>query len=63
MGFFTALQKVAKATVDVVVTPVEVVKDIATMGGLLTDENEPYTVQRLKKAKENLEDSYDELDR
>lgn len=57
MGF---LGKILGAAVDVVITPVEVVKDIATMGGVLTDEKTPYTLKRLDKAMDKLSDSADD---
>lgn len=58
MGFFG---KIAKAAVDVAMTPVEVVKDAVTMGNAINDD-EPYTVKRLKRACRNLEEAYEELD-
>ena len=59
MGFF---KKLTKAAVDTVLLPVEVVKDVTTLGGALTDEEEPYTVKRGKKIKDAIEDAYDNLD-
>ena len=39
-----------KAVIGVVVeTPVAIVKDVATLGGALTDEDQPYTAQALEK--------------
>lgn len=54
MGF---LGKLVKATLDVALVPVEVVKDAATLGGTLTDEKEPYTISRAKKVVEDLEEA------
>ncbi len=54
MGFFGKLTKLA---LDVIETPVAVVKDVATLGGSLTDQDKPYTQQKL----EDLQDDYDEL--
>lgn len=48
-----------KAVANVALTPVEVVKDIVTVGGLSTDEKEPYTIQRLKKAGKCLDKALD----
>jgi len=45
MGFFGNLAKLA---MDVVETPVSVVKDVVTMGGALTDQKKPYTAQSLE---------------
>jgi hypothetical protein len=61
MGFLNALGKITKSAIDVAVTPVEVAKDVVTLAGALTDEDESYTVRRLRKAKENAEGAYDEL--
>jgi len=59
MSFIGSL---TKSLIDIAVTPIEVVKDVATLGGTITGENEPYTVQRLKKAAKNAEKAYDDID-
>lgn len=62
MGMFT---KLLKAGVKTVVAPVAVVADIATLGGLNTDQDEPYTAQTLKSALKDLKgakDDFDDLD-
>jgi len=46
MGLFGS---VLGTVFDVVTSPIAVVKDVVTLGGSLTDENEPYTIQQLKK--------------
>jgi hypothetical protein len=49
-----------KAVVGVVIeTPIAIVSDIATMGGVLTDKREPYTSSALKKVVRNVQDSTD----
>lgn len=53
MGLFGALVRTA---VNVVSLPVAVVKDVATLGGVCTGEDEPYTVQKLKQIKDEAED-------
>ena len=40
---------------DLATLPVEVVKDVFTLGGSITDEDECYTKQRMKKLDEDLE--------
>jgi len=60
MGFLKTLQKVAKATVDVAVTPVEVVKDMAT--AQWAEPEGSYTGNRLERAGKNLRDAYDAID-
>ena len=49
-----------KAVVGVVIeTPLAVATDFVTMGGALTDKDEPYTVTALKKVVKNVESSTD----
>ena len=55
------LGKLLKTTIDVVTLPVDVVKDIATLGGVLTDEK-PYTAQKFERLGDDLEEVQDEVD-
>jgi len=59
MGFF---KKLTKGVIDTALLPVEVVKDVATLGGVSVDEDEPFTKKRLKKVLDDLEAAYDSLD-
>lgn len=59
MGLFGAL---ARTVIHVASLPVEIVKDVATMGGNSTGEDEPYTVSKLKKIGRDVEDIGDEID-
>jgi len=59
MGLFG---KLLKTGLDVVTSPIEVVKDVATLGGLCTDQDEPYTVKRLKRLADDAEEVRDEVD-
>ena len=54
---FKSLLKVA---LNVVVVPIEIAKDVVTLGGTLTDKKELYTYSRLKKAQEKLDDALEE---
>lgn len=54
--------KLLKTGFDVATSPVEVVKDIATLGGVLTDQKEPYTVKRLKRLSDDAEEVRDAVD-
>jgi hypothetical protein len=55
---FGMLTSLAKATVGVVVsTPLAVVADIVTVGGLVTEEKKPYTAQALGDVAKNLKDA------
>ena len=62
MGFLGSLASLTKAVVDTALTPIEVVKDVVTLGGLTSDKGRSYTIDRLGKLKENLENSYERLD-
>lgn len=56
------LGKLLKTTLDVVTSPVAVVKDIATLGGVTTDQRKPYTAQKLDQLGDDLEEIREELD-
>ena len=59
MGF---LGKLAQITIDVILLPVDVVKDIATLGGVITDNDETYTGGKVRKIAKKGEEIYDALD-
>lgn len=55
---FGMLGDLAKATVGLVIeTPIAVVADVVTMGGVLTDKDQPYTATALEKVMENVENA------
>lgn len=54
MSLFSALVKVA---VDVATLPVAVVKDVFTLGGVATEQDKPYTAQKLQQIKDDAEDA------
>lgn len=58
MGFFG---KLIKAGIDTVSIPVAIVKDVATMGGVLTDQRRPYTIKKLKDIGDDIQEAKDEL--
>lgn len=52
---FGMIGSLTKAVVGVAVeTPLSIAADIVTMGGALTDEDEPYTATAVKKVMENV---------
>jgi hypothetical protein len=59
MGLFG---KLLKTGLDVVTAPIEVVKDVVTLGGLNTDQDESYTSKRLKRLADDAEEVRDEVD-
>jgi len=54
MGLFSALVKI---TIDTVILPIEIVKDVVTLGGVATEQDKPYTVQRLEQIKKDAEEA------
>ena len=55
---FGMLSDLAKAAVGVVIeTPIAVVADVVTMGGALTDKDQPYTATALEKVVKNVENA------
>lgn len=55
---FRMLVDLTKAAVGVAVkTPVAIVTDVVTMGGAMTDKDEPYTVSALKEVMHNIENA------
>ena len=53
-GLFESL---AKAALGVVTVPVAVVADVVTLGGALTDKEEPYTATAVSDVVENLKNA------
>ena len=51
---FGLLESLAKAAVGVVTLPVTVVADVITLGGSLTDKDEPYTASAASDIVKNL---------
>lgn len=43
------------AVVVVIETPIAIAADVVTMGGVMTDKDEPYTATALKRVVENVE--------
>ena len=59
MGFFSSLTKLA---LDVLVTPIAMVKDVVTLGGELTDEKGTYTGRKIDDIENNFDKLKDSLD-
>lgn len=54
---FGMLESLAKAAVSVVTVPVALAADVVTLGGSLTDKEEPYTAKAVSDLVQNLEDA------
>ena len=58
MNMFGILGDMTKAVVGVVIeTPVAIVADALTLGGSITDKDEPYTATALKGVMKNIENA------
>lgn len=53
---FDLLTKTVKLAVNVATLPVSVAADVVTMGGAMTDRDEPYTAAHAKRVMTNVED-------
>jgi|APLak6261683265_1056151.scaffolds.fasta_scaffold00028_44 hypothetical protein len=54
---FGMLESLAKAAAAVVTVPVAVVADVVTLGGSLTDKEQPYTADAVGDLVDNLKDA------
>ncbi|WP_156356022.1 hypothetical protein [Sphingomonas sp. Leaf22] len=46
-----------RAAVGIVTMPVDVVADVITLGGALTDKREPYTASKARSVMRNIEEA------
>jgi hypothetical protein len=56
------LETLLRTTIHVATLPVDMAKDVMTMGGALTDECEPATIKKMKKLNHDLADIEDDVD-
>ncbi len=55
--FSSILGSVTKAALGVVTLPLAVASDLVTMGGAMTDRDEPYTATQISDIVKNVEDA------
>lgn len=48
--------QLVRTVVNVATLPIEVVKDVVTLGGVVTEQRKPYTLQQLEKIKDEAGD-------
>ena len=48
--------QLVRTVVNVVTLPVAVAKDVFTLGGIATEKDQPYTVEKLKQIKDEASD-------
>lgn len=56
------LGSIIKTGLGVVTVPVAIVKDVATLGGSITDNGETYTGEKLRNIVKNADRAIDEID-
>jgi hypothetical protein len=59
---FGFINKLVKAGMELAETPIAVVKDVVTMGGTITDQDKPYTIQKLEDAGNAYDEAKEKLD-
>lgn len=55
--------KILKTALDVITSPIDVAKDVVTLGGVLTGEPKTYTGKKLERLDDDLEEIRDEADK
>lgn len=55
--------KILKTAFDVATTPIDIAKDVVTMGGAMTEQNKPYTAQKISRLLDDGEEIRDEIDK
>lgn len=56
---FNVLKGLTKAVVSTVTLPIDVIADVVTMGGDMTEKDEPYTVTKIKKIMDGIDEATD----
>jgi hypothetical protein len=56
-------KKLIKLTLDVVETPIAVVKDVVTLGGAINDKNQSYTSDKVEDITDDYQRLKNELDK
>ncbi len=51
-----------KTGIHLATTPIDLLKDAATLGGELTDQSEPYTFKKARKLRDDFKDIEDGID-
>jgi hypothetical protein len=60
---FGFINKIIKTGLTLAETPIAAIKDVVTMGGAITDQDKPYTIQKLEDAGETYDEAKAELDK
>lgn len=55
--------KLLKTTINIATSPIDIVKDVVTLGGTMTDQDKSYTSQKLEELDNNLEEIKKEADK
>lgn len=50
-----------KTTIHAATLPIDIVKDVVTMGGVLTDDSEPATVKKASQLMDDIEEIEDDV--
>lgn len=56
---FNVLKGLTKAVVSTVTLPIDIAADVVTLGGAMTEKDEPYTVSKIKKIVDGIDEATD----
>lgn len=57
------IRQLFKTTFDLATMPIDVVKDLATMGGILTDQDQPYTIRKIQTLDKDIQKIGNEIEK
>lgn len=57
------LGKLLKTTIDIATLPIDVTKDVVTLGGTLTDKSKPYTAHKFERLGDDAEELRNTIDK
>lgn len=55
------IRKTVKTSLNIVTSPIDVAKDVVTLGGSMTDQEVPYTVKKVKKICKDIDELPDSI--
>lgn len=56
---FNVLKGLTKAVVSAATLPIDIVADVITIGGTMTDQEKPYTAKKLEKMIDGIDEATD----
>ena len=57
------IRQLFKTTFDLATMPIDMVKDLTTMGGILTDQDQPYTIRKIQTLDKDIQKIGNEIEK